>query len=91
MCVKPGEVHKIVISGDALHHPCQIAHADWVTYYVYDQVQVAETRKKLIERIKMTKHFWQGRIFLYILWALLKEETMDYFPDEEIISRVSLK
>ncbi len=39
-----------VITGDMIHHPCQIAHPDWSTTADADQDAAATTRQAFIER-----------------------------------------
>jgi glyoxylase-like metal-dependent hydrolase (beta-lactamase superfamily II) len=39
-----------VITGDMIHHPCQIAHVDWSSSADWDQALAAATRGRFIER-----------------------------------------
>ena len=39
-----------VITGDMMHHPCQIARPDWVTLFDADSNTARETRKMFLER-----------------------------------------
>lgn len=39
-----------VITGDMMHHPCQIARPDWVTPFDADNDAARETRKQFLER-----------------------------------------
>ncbi len=39
-----------VITGDMIHHPCQIAHIDWSSTADWDQQQAAATRDQFIHR-----------------------------------------
>ncbi len=39
-----------VITGDMIHHPCQIAHPDWSSLADVDQAQSAETRLGFLSR-----------------------------------------
>ena len=39
-----------VISGDMMHHPCQIARPDWVTPFDADNDAAVETRKNFLEK-----------------------------------------
>ncbi len=39
-----------VITGDMIHHPCQIAHADWSTTADVDPVLAADTRAQFLAR-----------------------------------------
>ena len=38
------------ITGDMIHHPCQIAHPDWSTVLDYDAQQSHRTRRDFLER-----------------------------------------
>ena len=39
-----------IISGDMLHHPCQIARPDWVTPFDADSPAARATREAFLER-----------------------------------------
>ena len=39
-----------VITGDMIHHPCQIKHVDWATSADVDQAQAVLTRQKFLEQ-----------------------------------------
>ncbi len=39
-----------VITGDMIHHPCQIAHSDWASTADWDPVMSCGTRESFIER-----------------------------------------
>lgn len=39
-----------IISGDMMHHPCQIARPDWVTPFDADNHAACNTRKKFLEK-----------------------------------------
>jgi glyoxylase-like metal-dependent hydrolase (beta-lactamase superfamily II) len=39
-----------IISGDIMHHPCQIARPDWVTPFDADSPAACATRKQFLER-----------------------------------------
>ena len=41
---------KAVISGDMMHHPCQIAKPEWVTPFDNDNKAAMETRKAFLEK-----------------------------------------
>jgi glyoxylase-like metal-dependent hydrolase (beta-lactamase superfamily II) len=38
-----------VITGDFVHHPCQLAHPDWDTKVDYDGRQSTATRERMFE------------------------------------------
>jgi glyoxylase-like metal-dependent hydrolase (beta-lactamase superfamily II) len=40
---------RALITGDAMHHPCQIAHPDWSPFFDTDKAASAVTRRKLLE------------------------------------------
>ena len=44
------EGEEAVITGDMIHHPCQIAHADWSSSADWNQSLSAETRLSFLER-----------------------------------------
>jgi glyoxylase-like metal-dependent hydrolase (beta-lactamase superfamily II) len=37
---------KALITGDFIHHPCQLAHPDWATLVDYDQAESTKTRQR---------------------------------------------
>ncbi len=43
------EGEKAIITGDCLHHPCQIAHPDWSPPFDVDRAASEATRRKLVE------------------------------------------
>lgn len=40
-----------LITGDAFHHPCQIARADWATVADYDRAASTATRARMLEEL----------------------------------------
>jgi len=52
-----------VISGDALHHPCQIAHPEWGTPFDSDTEQANKSRRELLERFADTDTAFIGAHF----------------------------
>ena len=42
---------QVVISGDCVHHPCQIAHPPWRTLVDFDPVQAGQTRQELFTQL----------------------------------------
>lgn len=54
---------KAVISGDVIHHPCQIKHQDWITLADTYPDQTVETRKKFLNEIKNTDTLLIGSHF----------------------------
>jgi glyoxylase-like metal-dependent hydrolase (beta-lactamase superfamily II) len=57
-----------LLTGDVVHHPCQMAHLDWSSTVDSDPVQAAVTRRELFSRFADTPtlviggHFSAGRI-----------------------------
>ena len=57
-----------LLTGDVLHHPCQMAHLDWASVVDYDAAQSTRTRQELFSRIAGTDtlvigaHFAAGRV-----------------------------
>jgi glyoxylase-like metal-dependent hydrolase (beta-lactamase superfamily II) len=43
-----------ILTGDAAHHPCQMAHLDWSSTADFDPVQSAKTRRALFSRFADT-------------------------------------
>ncbi len=48
------EGEKAIISGDVMHHPCQIAHPEWTTLADTYPDQTIATRKKFLNEVKNT-------------------------------------
>jgi glyoxylase-like metal-dependent hydrolase (beta-lactamase superfamily II) len=42
---------RALITGDAVHHPCQIAHPDWSPWFDSDPVESAVTRADLLQSV----------------------------------------
>lgn len=57
------EGEEAIITGDVLHHPCQITHADWETISDTDPNQATETRKALLEKYTDTQTLIIGSHF----------------------------
>ncbi len=43
------EGHKAIITGDCIHHPCQMTRIDWCSAADYDRVEALATREALLE------------------------------------------
>lgn len=52
-----------IISGDALHHPCQIAHPEWGTPFDTDTEQANKSRLELLNRLAGTNILLIGAHF----------------------------
>jgi len=48
------EGKKAIITGDVMHHPCQIAHQEWTTEADTYPDQTVETRRKFLNKVKDT-------------------------------------
>lgn len=57
------EGQSAVITGDAMHHPCQIAHPEWGTPFDTDTDQANQSRKELLERFAGTNTIFIGSHF----------------------------
>src|SRR6266571_4054790 len=57
-----------LLTGDVLHHPCQMAHLDWASTVDFDAAQSTRTRRELFSRLAETPtliiggHFAAGRV-----------------------------
>ncbi len=57
-----------LLTGDVLHHPCQMAHLDWASTVDFDAAQSTRTRETLFSRVAGTQtlvigaHFAAGRV-----------------------------
>ncbi len=45
------EGERAIISGDFLHHPCQIAHPEWSSIADSDPHEAAVTRRKVVDEV----------------------------------------
>lgn len=41
--------HAAIITGDFVHHPCQMAHTGWASHFDYDKAQSSATRRRMFE------------------------------------------
>lgn len=39
-----------IITGDVMHHPCQMAHPDWGSHFDADRAAARATRRQFLER-----------------------------------------
>jgi len=39
-----------VVTGDLIHHPCQLARPDWSSPFDFDKAQALATRRAFVER-----------------------------------------
>lgn len=54
---------KAVITGDVMHHPCQLHHSDWETVADTDPDKATDTRRKFLSKYKNTKTLVIGSHF----------------------------
>ena len=52
-----------VITGDCIHHPCQLARPDWPTFVDHDQEQSTKTRQELFHSVLNNKMLLVGSHF----------------------------
>ncbi len=52
-----------LITGDFVHHPCQMAHPDWVSGVDYDAAQATQTRQDVFGRLAGSKTLVIGTHF----------------------------
>ncbi len=41
--------HEAIITGDFVHHPCQMAHTSWASHFDYDKAASSRTRVRMFE------------------------------------------
>jgi glyoxylase-like metal-dependent hydrolase (beta-lactamase superfamily II) len=41
--------HEAIITGDFIHHPCQMAHTSWASHFDYDKAASSRTRVRMFE------------------------------------------
>lgn len=66
-----------LITGDAFHHPCQIAHPEWV-YFETDKKMALETRLQLLKRFAGTNTFMLGSHFADPVGGLIRKTRQSY-------------
>src|SRR5581483_1700816 len=52
-----------IISGDFIHHPCQLAHPEWAAYVDYDPAQSTATRQRVFAQLAGTPTLLIGSHF----------------------------
>lgn len=52
-----------LITGDAFHHPCQIARADWATVADYDRDASSATRRRMLDELEASGALMLGTHF----------------------------
>jgi glyoxylase-like metal-dependent hydrolase (beta-lactamase superfamily II) len=73
-----------LITGDCIHHPCQIANLDWSSSADYAPEQGIETRKKLMQDYADTEILIIGTHFATPTAGLLKRDGDNYWLDVNI-------
>ena len=69
---------RALITGDAMHHPCQIAHPDWSPHFDTDQKASALTRKSLLEDVADQPVLVIGTHFAAPTAGLVKRDGESY-------------
>jgi len=64
-----------VISGDVLHHPCQLAHPEWGTPFDTDTEQANKSRRELLERFADTNTLFIGAHFVKPVAGKIKRDN----------------
>lgn len=67
-----------VISGDVLHHPCQLAHPEWGSPFDTDTEQANKSRLKLLEKFADTDTLFLGTHFTDPLAGKVKRTGEGY-------------
>jgi glyoxylase-like metal-dependent hydrolase (beta-lactamase superfamily II) len=57
------EGHQAIITGDAIHHPCQIHHVDWCSLADFSKEQAVHSRKALLQRTAGSQTLVMGSHF----------------------------
>ncbi len=70
-----------LITGDFMHHPCQIAHSEWSATVDYDPDAARETRKTIFERFADTPTLIIGTHFAGATAGHLKRDGETYRLD----------
>lgn len=63
---------KAIISGDFLHHPCQIPNSDWYTDADTDSEKATLTRKKMLKKLVNTDTILVGSHFAKPAWGKIR-------------------
>lgn len=77
---------KAIISGDVLHHPCQIEHQDWTTLADTYPDQTIETRKNFLNEITDKDVLLLGSHFNYPVAGKVKRvgDTMTFLTSSAV-------
>jgi len=67
-----------VITGDAVHHPCQIAHPNWSTTSDTDQSEACISRQALFDRCADGKTLFIGSHFAHPVAGYLRKEAAGF-------------
>lgn len=63
----------LIISGDCMHHPCQVARPEWSSETDYDKLQSAETRRSFFSKFADTNTIIAGTHFSTPSLGYIKE------------------
>jgi glyoxylase-like metal-dependent hydrolase (beta-lactamase superfamily II) len=70
---------RALVTGDAFHHPCQIAYPGWSTISDFDQVQAHQSRRELLQRFAGTGTAFIGTHFSEPAIGMLQIKAGEYF------------
>jgi glyoxylase-like metal-dependent hydrolase (beta-lactamase superfamily II) len=70
---------RALVTGDAFHHPCQIAYPDWSTISDFDPAQARRSRLELLQRFAGTGTALIGTHFSEPAIGILQGGPGDYF------------
>ncbi len=69
---------RALVTGDAFHHPCQIAYPDWSTISDFDPAQARQSRLDLLQRFAGTGTAFVGTHFSEPAIGMLQTEAGGY-------------
>jgi glyoxylase-like metal-dependent hydrolase (beta-lactamase superfamily II) len=76
--IKSGD-KEAVITGDVMHHPCQMAHPEWKVLWDTDKEKARETRKKFLDQFADTEVLILGSHFSESAGRIKHEEAVFRF------------
>jgi len=84
------EGKEAVITGDSMHHPCQIAETHWCSSADYDAKQAVNTREDFLKRYANTETLIIGTHFATPTAGYVKQEGSAYkFSVDEVTEQLS--
>ena len=79
-----------LITGDCIHHPCQLTRTDWCSSADYDQAQARATREMLLERHAQSETLLIGTHFATPTAGYVKRrEAGGYWLDTRVASSLA--